>query len=294
MSDPSPGVAHPIFFPAGRLDPVVTLTRDIAMYRIGPFPRPQFSKGPWPQLLPLRGPSSRVRGAISFSNRPRGQQGAARSRRFERNATTRRSRSEQPERYHHHRYPHNVERLGIEKSNRTTGHPVTQRPDRAQRPDQFRFRDDGPPRLPRLPRPAQPTHRVPMSNRAAPPSRPPTTRTAAVTAEQQSTSARRTPNDPSGRAAEPPRPAGQQQLPCIGGTEPRNRDRDDVDDEERRFASGLTGNTHNANAHPATGPQRGETSTTRSAARHPRDEPLQERTSSRTFVHSADDGNRGG
>ena len=44
----------------------------------------------------------------------------------------------QPECYHQHRDPHDVERPGIEKSNRTTAHPVTQRPDLAQRPDQSR------------------------------------------------------------------------------------------------------------------------------------------------------------
>ena len=42
VSDPSSGVAHPVFIPAGRLDPVVTLTRGIDMYLIRPFPRPQF------------------------------------------------------------------------------------------------------------------------------------------------------------------------------------------------------------------------------------------------------------
>ena len=92
MSDPSSGVAHPVFFPAGRLDPVVTLTRGIDMYLIGPFPRPQFSEGRGPSYWPFRGPSSRLRGAISPSNRSSDAgRAAARSQRFPADVTTPRS-----------------------------------------------------------------------------------------------------------------------------------------------------------------------------------------------------------
>ncbi len=150
MSDPSSGVAHPVFFPAGRLDPVVTLTPGIDMYLIRPFPRPQFSRGPWPQLLPLRGPSSRSRGAISPSNPPLGQQrSTAGSQRFERYATTRRSRTERPETQRSP--PGSARRRAArhQEGKRANRHPAAHGREPAQRPDLSRTRDDGPPRRPR-------------------------------------------------------------------------------------------------------------------------------------------------
>ena len=55
---------------------MVTLTRCIDMYLIGPFSRPQFSEGRGPSYWPFRGPSSRLRGAISSSNRSSDDSGA--------------------------------------------------------------------------------------------------------------------------------------------------------------------------------------------------------------------------
>ena len=149
MSDPSSGVAHPVFFPAGRLDPVVTLTRDIAMYLIGPFLRPQFFRGPRPQFWPFRGPSSRVRGAISPRTGPRtpAEHRAEPTRRAARHDSrqsigTTRARPSTPGSARRRAARHRE----AEHANRR---PAAHRRNPAQRPHRFRTRDDEPPRRPR-------------------------------------------------------------------------------------------------------------------------------------------------
>ena len=106
------------------------------MHRIRPFPRPQLFGGPRPQLLAVPRPQFSFEGCYLPLEPPLGRQRrTARSRRFQRHATTRHSRSEQPERYHHHRYPHDVKRPRIEKPNRPTG--VQPRTDETPRNDQI-------------------------------------------------------------------------------------------------------------------------------------------------------------
>ena len=85
-----------------------------------PFPRPQFFGGPRPQFSAFPRPQFSFEGCYLPLEPPLGQQrSTARSRRFERHATTRRS----PERYDHRRYPHDVKRPGAEKPNVPTGVP---------------------------------------------------------------------------------------------------------------------------------------------------------------------------
>ena len=97
---------------------MVTWTRCIDMYLIGPFPRPQLLAVPRPQLLAVPRPQFSFEGCYLPLEPPLGQQrSTTQSQRFERHATTRRSRSERPERNDHHRYPHDVEQPGIEKAN---------------------------------------------------------------------------------------------------------------------------------------------------------------------------------
>ena len=133
-------------------------------------PRPQFSSEG--RYLPLEPPLGQ-------------QRSTARSQRFKRHSTTRRSRSERPECYHNRRYPHDVKRPGIEQPSLPTDVPP--HTDQTPRNDPI-----GP--GPRTPdrrdgqRRTRPTHRVPMTHEAAPPSRPRTRRSAAVTPEQKSTS----------------------------------------------------------------------------------------------------------
>ena len=183
VSDPSSGVAHPVFFPAGRLDPVVTLTRGIDMYLIEPFPRPQFSRGPWPQLLPLRGPSSRLRCAISPSNRAR----APAERRPDRMLRAARHDSRQSIRTTRARPPtpgsarrRAAWHRGAERANRR---PAAHRQDPARRPDRSPTRGDGPPRRPR----GSTSRRVafPMTHGAARPSRAPARGSGSVTRQEQ-------------------------------------------------------------------------------------------------------------
>ena len=267
---------------------MVTLTRGIDMYRIGPFPRPQFFEGPRPQLLAFRGPSSRVRGAISPSNRPRGQQGAARSRRFgaarhdsPQSIRTTRALPPPPVSAGHRAARHRE----VEPNNRTSRHATT--------------------------RPRATTRSVPVPGRR-------TTATAATSA----THASRSHVEPSGATIEDHRPeVPPRSLPNS------SRPRQDVHrttrraEPPRRHDRRESSSSH-ASGEPNRGPGSRRQSTLKalrqrthgehaqrqriqrpdlnegnqhneSAARHPRDEPLQERTSTRTFVHSADDGNRG-
>ncbi len=103
---------------------MVTLTRGIDMYLIGPFPRPQFFGGSRPQILAVPRPQFSIEGCyLPLEPTLGGQQSAARSQRFKRHATTPRSRSERPERDHQYRDPHDVEQPGSEKPNTLTGVP---------------------------------------------------------------------------------------------------------------------------------------------------------------------------
>ena len=79
-------------------------------------------------------------------------------------------------------------------------------------------------------------------------------------------------------------------------THPRNQagdqDRDDAEDDEDGLHQRSTGTTHSPNASSDRTSTRGSQHH-EGGARRAHEEPLQERTSSGTFVHSADDENRG-
>ena len=183
------------------------MTRDIDMYLIGPFPRPQFSRGPWPQLLPLRGPSSRLRCAISPLEPVLGHPpNAAQSQRVERHATTPGSRSgttrappSTPGSTRRRAARHREAERPVWGSRRAPNRPPSNDP-----PDHEPSATD---RLDGREEP-EPTHRVPMTHRAVRPSKTPPRRRAGFTPEEHPTPARRAPD---GRPAKLPTDIGRRE-----------------------------------------------------------------------------------
>ena len=211
---------------------MVTLTRGIDMYLIGPFPRPQFFGGPRPQLLAVPRPQFSIEGCHLPFAPPGGQQSTTRTRRFERHATTPGSRSER------------------QSATTNTGIPTTS----SSPASRSRTRQPASRRAPTRPRTTtrplpdpgttdcldgreehEPGHRAPMTHGAARPSRAPARPRAAVTPEEQSTSARRTPD---GRPAKLPRHVDWRQNSAshaIGEPSRRPGSPDDAEDDDEEL-----------------------------------------------------------
>ncbi len=170
VSDPSSGVAHPVFFPAGRLDPVATLTRGIDMYLIGPFPRPQFFGGPRPQLLAVPRPQFSSEGCYLPANRSSDTGGAPRRANASSSTTRLPAVDRNDESAAINTGVHTTSSSPASRSRTANRRPAAHRPDPAQRPGRSRTRHNGP--LDGRDEP-EPTHRVPRTHRAARPSRAP-------------------------------------------------------------------------------------------------------------------------
>ena len=220
MSDPSSGVAHPIFFPAGRLDPVVTLTRCIDMYLIGPFPRPQFFGGPRPQLLAVPRPQFSLRDASPPRTGPRTP--AERCAEPTHRATRHHSRQSIGTTRAPPSTPGSTRRRAARhgEAERPTGRPAAQRPEPTRRPGRSRTTRSRPPRRPRATRAdASHPHDAPNGETIK-----------SATQTQTLGHSRRAPNPgttstgrPSGRAAERRRRAREQHLARNRRTEPETR-----------------------------------------------------------------------
>ena len=266
---------------------MVTLTRCIDMYLIGPFPRPQFFGGPRPQLLAVPRPQFSIEGCHLPFAPPR------RPAEHYPDTTLRAARHDSrqsirtPERDHQHRNPHDIEQPGIEKPNTPTGVPPRTDKTPHNDPTTPGPRDDG---LPRRPRRAR--ARASRSDDAR------SGATIESTSQTQSRGhSRRAVNvgktytgRPSGQAAETRRLATEQRLPRNRGTEPKTRIPTTPRTTTKNFIDDPTRTTHGRTESNGRISTTG-TSTTK-AARKAHEEPLQDRTSSETFVHSADDGNR--
>ncbi len=270
---------------------MVTLTRGIAMYLIGPFPRPQFSRGPWPQVLPLRGPSSSSRGAISPSNPSSGTA----ERRAE--PTHRAARHDSRQSIETTRAPLSTRKSTRHRPTRNqeteqpTRSPAAHRTEPVARPGRLPTRRNGPPRWPRATRadasrphdtPSGAGHRQPHPNAG--------TRSVPKSAQPRH-DVHRTTVRPSCREASADERTGAR-------TQLENRIRDQDRDHAGRAGEQLEQRPPTIRPAPQTTrtTSSGQTSTTRGTApegaRNTHDKPPPKRTSSRTFVRRKVDRNR--
>ena len=109
----------------------------------------RFSEGRGPSYWPFRGPSSRSRGAVSPSNRPRRPAERRQEPTLQANATTPRSRSETTRARPPTPGSARCRAARHREAEHANRRPAAQRRDPAQRHDRSPTRDDGPPRRPR-------------------------------------------------------------------------------------------------------------------------------------------------
>ena len=236
MSDPSSGVAHPVFFPAGRLDPVVTLTRCIDMYLIGSFPRPQFFRGPRLQLLAVPRPQFSIEVCYlpleprpGASRAPPGPDASSGTPRFpavdpnDQSATTNTR----------------IRTTSSSLASRCrTRQPASRRAPTRPRATTRPVPDPGRRTASTAARKHEPTRRVPMTHGAARPSRAPARGSGSVTRQEQRASARREPN--AVRPSSEERATGRRTAPTRHSTKAADdQDRDEAggDGEELRRPS---------------------------------------------------------